>query len=74
MHLNKLNSENDLEDLSCTDLEQQWGKLKKAVQTDNEAVPITEFCHFPKYNNVYSRDNVDATGEQQSRFAQLIIE
>lgn len=36
----------ELEDLSCTDLTQQRGKLKKASLSEFEAVAVKEFCHF----------------------------
>jgi hypothetical protein len=34
-----------LEQLSCTDIEQVWGKRKAKVKETVEAVPLDEFCH-----------------------------
>lgn len=31
--------------MSCTDLQQQWGKEKKSVQEKYEAKPFKQFCH-----------------------------
>jgi hypothetical protein len=42
LHLNKVDH---LEQLSCTDVEQVWGKRKAKVKETVEAVPLDEFCH-----------------------------
>ena len=38
-------AEPDLEDLTCIDLKQAWGKLKKNASEMHNAVPIQDFCH-----------------------------
>ncbi|KAK4882495.1 hypothetical protein RN001_005814 [Aquatica leii] len=38
---------NDLEPLSCTDIEQKWGQTKTHSVTD-KTQPIQEFCHVKK--------------------------
>lgn len=31
---------------TCTDIKQQWGRLKKNAEALYEIVPIAQFCHF----------------------------
>ena len=33
-----------MEDLSCTDIKQQWGKIKQSTQEMYKPVPIKQFC------------------------------
>ncbi|KAK4887375.1 hypothetical protein RN001_003646 [Aquatica leii] len=47
MYLNRIPLQN-LEDLSCTDMMQQWGKMKNDVKVTYEPQPITNFCHVDK--------------------------
>ncbi|XP_030745001.1 uncharacterized protein LOC115874079 [Sitophilus oryzae] len=47
-----VNRNEDLEVVSCTDLEQKWGKEKKGVQETYKPEPFKEFCH-PVVNNKY---------------------
>lgn len=44
---------NELEQLSCTDLQQTWGKRKHIGYSD--PVYFTEFCHIQKRNNITPR-------------------
>ncbi|KAK4887473.1 hypothetical protein RN001_003744 [Aquatica leii] len=43
---------NQLDVLSCTDVEQQWGKRKQKTYID-ETIKMKEFCHVPKRTNLY---------------------
>lgn len=44
---------NALEELSCTDLGQSWGKLKKDSGKLYEPRPISDSCHFKKAKRAY---------------------
>ncbi|XP_034241197.1 uncharacterized protein LOC117645249 [Thrips palmi] len=74
MYLNRLDDESHLEDLSCTDLTQQWGKLKKTSLSEFEAVPLTKFCHFIPPQPIYAKGIPDVSDELALEFAQLIIQ
>lgn len=37
-----------IQEATCTDLKQLWGKLRNDVKKMYEAVPISQFCHFKK--------------------------
>ncbi|KAK3910138.1 Hemogen [Frankliniella fusca] len=74
MFLNRINDPSELEDLSCTDLTQQWGKLKKAALSEFEAKPLSEFCHFTPPVPIYSSGIPVVSDEEAANFANLIIE
>lgn len=69
----RITTEDDLEDLSCTDIAQQWGKLKSCVQKDFEAVPLIEFCHVTKPSSVYATVNLDISEELCKKFFEDIV-
>ncbi|KAK3933048.1 UDP-N-acetylmuramoylalanine--D-glutamate ligase [Frankliniella fusca] len=70
----KINDPSELEDLRCTDLTQQWGKLKKAVLSEFEAKPLSEFCHFTPPVPIYSSGIPVVSDEEAANFANFIIE
>lgn len=39
--------EQDLPDLSCTDVEQEWGKLKNSHGVKFQATRTKDLCHVP---------------------------
>lgn len=63
----------DLEELSSTDIDQQWGKLKSSVKEDYEATSIMEYCHVNEHLPVCSRGLPAIDDEQAAKFAELII-
>ncbi|KAE8743416.1 hypothetical protein FOCC_FOCC010988 [Frankliniella occidentalis] len=73
MYLNRMNSPDELEDLSCTDLTQQWGKLKKAVLTEYEAVQITKYCHFVTPQSIYAKGIPQVSEDLADQFASQIL-
>ena len=51
--------EEKIEDATCTDLPQKWGKTGERLHYLFEPVPVTEFCHAPKRKRqtVWSHDD-----------------
>eukprot|EP00102_Acyrthosiphon_pisum_P006713 XP_003240275.1 PREDICTED: uncharacterized protein LOC100574352 [Acyrthosiphon pisum] len=43
-----------LEELSCTELCQQWGKVKSIGTEMYQTIPVKKFCHVEKYISPYS--------------------
>lgn len=52
-----------LEDLSCTDITQQWGKIKSSSKKLIEAVPLINFCHTMKSKSPYGDPTVSLPDE-----------
>lgn len=73
-NVDRINDPEELEDLSCTDLKQQWGKLKKAALSEFEALPLSEFCHYTPPSVVYACGIPDVPEDLASDFAKLIIQ
>lgn len=52
-----------IESISCTDVKQKWGRLKKKKEELYEIVPLEKFCHVKipnqKYNVVLSQEEAD---------------
>ena len=44
----RINKWEDLDELSSTHLEQQWGKMKAGVKADFDAIPFLQFCYVNK--------------------------
>lgn len=38
----------EIDEATCTDVKQTWGKLKKEVEDKYKAVPLSQFCHMKK--------------------------
>lgn len=47
----------NLEDLSSTDLKQEWGKLKNEKRLYEKATPISDFCHMGSSSSKSSLDS-----------------
>lgn len=60
--------EEDLEDLSCTDLEQQWGTLKKTTLQEFEAKEMSQLCHVKGQRDVYVNTMPPVTKEMQEEW------
>ncbi|XP_050064225.1 uncharacterized protein LOC126553080 isoform X1 [Aphis gossypii] len=48
-------SEEEIQHLSCTDLRQQWGKLKNTGIDLYKPIPVKEFCHVDCTTAVYKQ-------------------
>ena len=69
----RLDSEDDLEEISCTDREQQWGRIKAGVKKDFEPIPISEYESVDKYTPpVYSRGTPSVDSDLAAEFAKKI--
>jgi len=70
----RINKWEDLDELSSTDLEQQWGKMKAGVKADFDAIPLSQYCHVNKEKvPIYSRSVPDVCDELASNFAKILI-
>jgi hypothetical protein len=58
----------DLEDLTCTDIEQQWGSLKKSKLSEYEAKRLTELCHVKAKRSVYVSNLPTVTKEMEDNW------
>ncbi|KAK3920024.1 LOW QUALITY PROTEIN: Adenylosuccinate synthetase [Frankliniella fusca] len=58
-----------LDDLSCTDVEQQWGALKATTLKEYEAKSLKEFCHVKLPNDVYVSQMPTVTPEMEKKWA-----
>lgn len=65
--------EEDLEDLSCTDLEQQWGKLKKSTLQEFEAKPLMDLCHVKVQKDKYIQSLPEITDEMKAEWKQMLM-
>ncbi|KAK3922777.1 putative tRNA pseudouridine synthase D [Frankliniella fusca] len=61
-------AEEDLSDVSCTDLEQQWGKLKTSGKPLLEGCRLTELCHFKQIK----RAEVQVPEETRKKWADIL--
>ncbi|XP_034247196.1 uncharacterized protein LOC117648656 [Thrips palmi] len=64
--------ESDLDDLSCTDIEQQWGSLKAAPLQEYEAKKLTELCHVKAKRDVYVSNMPEVTKEMEERWKEAL--
>ncbi|KAL1488561.1 hypothetical protein ABEB36_015024 [Hypothenemus hampei] len=60
--------ESELEDLSCTDIEKQWGCLKAATLKEYEAKPLSEMCHVKGQRDIYVKTMLKVTKEMENRW------
>ena len=65
--------EEDIERLTCTDVEQVRGQLKEKSMSRYYPVPINNFCHVKKPPSPYQRSVLDVTIELEIEFRQAII-
>ncbi|KAJ8976851.1 hypothetical protein NQ317_012975 [Molorchus minor] len=54
-----INRTEDLEYVSCTDIQQKWGKEKKGVEELYSVIPFTSFCHPIKKKKFNFKTNDD---------------
>lgn len=64
--------ESDLDDLSCTDIEQQWGSLKTASLQEYEAKKLTDLCHVKSKRDVYVSNMPEVTKEMEDRWKETL--
>lgn len=57
-----------MDDLTCTDVEQQWGALKVTTLKEYEAKKMTELCHVTSQKKVYSASMPEVTAEMEERW------
>ncbi|KAK3929657.1 Vacuolar protein sorting-associated protein 29 [Frankliniella fusca] len=74
MFLNRVDDAADLEDLSCTNLTQQWGKLKTAALSQFEAIPLTDFCHFVAPQAIYAKGEPEVSQDLAAELSNLIVQ
>jgi len=60
-----------LEELSCTELRQQWGKVKSIGTEMYQTIPVKNFCHVQKYTSPYSETLPD---ELPNNIQQIVYE
>jgi len=63
----------DLDDLSCTDVEQQWGAMKKSTLGDYEAKRLTEFCHAHSQKDVYATKMPEVTPAMEKKWRDRLV-
>ncbi|CAH2088298.1 unnamed protein product [Euphydryas editha] len=66
--------EADLEDLSCTDIEKQWGTLKTTALKEYEAKSLSEMCHVKGQRDIYVKTMPEVTEEMKHRWRMKLIE
>jgi hypothetical protein len=54
----------DLEDISCTDMEQEWGKIKSNTKKMYEAGPLAATFHCKAPSNPYLEPEIEEPSEQ----------
>lgn len=60
--------EEDLDDLSCADLEQQWGMLKKTKRLEFEAKKLSDLCHVKGKRDVYVNNMPQVSEEMEENW------
>ncbi|KAK3911139.1 Serrate RNA effector molecule-like protein [Frankliniella fusca] len=63
----------DLDDLSCTDVEQQWGAIKKSTLGDYEAKRLTDFCHAHSQKEVYATKMPEVTPAMEKKWSDRLV-
>ncbi|KAL4706960.1 hypothetical protein ACJJTC_019498 [Scirpophaga incertulas] len=66
--------EADLEDLSCTDIEKQWGTLKTTALKEYEAKSLSEMCHVKGQRDIYVKTMPEVTEEMESRWRMKLMQ
>ncbi|XP_011874160.1 PREDICTED: uncharacterized protein LOC105565510, partial [Vollenhovia emeryi] len=64
--------EAELADLSCTDIEQQWGALKASTLKEYEAKRLTDLCHVKPQSNVYVSAMPEVTKDMEKKWAERL--
>ncbi|XP_011883465.1 PREDICTED: uncharacterized protein LOC105570667, partial [Vollenhovia emeryi] len=60
--------EDDMDNISCTDLQQQWGILKSNHSKEYEAKKLSEFCHVQKTSK-----KIEVTDEMKTKWREKLI-
>lgn len=66
--------ENDLEVLTCTDLEQRWGQLKERTLSQFEPALLVDFCCVSPYKSPYRREVKEVDDSMASRFRNMFLQ
>ncbi|CAG5015258.1 unnamed protein product [Parnassius apollo] len=66
--------EADLEDLSCTDIEKQWGTLKTTALKKYEAKSLSEMCHVKRQRDIYVKTMPKVTEEMESHWRMKLMQ
>ncbi|RVE47376.1 hypothetical protein evm_007975 [Chilo suppressalis] len=69
LFLNRVDEE-ELDDLSCTDLEQQWGSIKATHYKTYEAKRLCDLCHV----KCQSRSTVQVTEVMKARWREILLQ
>ncbi|KAE8740224.1 hypothetical protein FOCC_FOCC014276, partial [Frankliniella occidentalis] len=64
--------ESDLDELSCTDIEQQWGALKSSSLKEYEAKKLTDLCHVKAKRDVYVSILPEVTKEMENKWREAL--
>lgn len=62
--------QDDLEDLSCTDLEQQWGKLKATHCQSYTGKKLEELCHVSEKEE----NSTQITDEMRKKWSKILMD
>lgn len=63
----------DIEEATCTDVKQQWGKLKAKAHHMYAAEPISKFCHMQKEKQNFVMDRtVNMNAETSINFINML--
>lgn len=65
--------ESELPDLTCTDIEQQWGALKKTSLKEFEAKRLKDFCHVKDQKNVYVFTLPEVTPQMEKKWIDRLL-
>lgn len=63
-----------MEDLSCTDIEKQWGTLKTTTLKEYDAKSLSEMCHVKGQRDIYVKTMPEITEEMESRWRMKLME
>lgn len=69
-------SEDQLDDLSCTDLEQEWGAMKKALANEFEAKAASDLCHVKDLKDaapLYAEDLPEVTPAMKEKWREILM-
>lgn len=64
--------ESELDDLSCTDIEQQWGLLKASTLKKYEAKRLVELCHVKSQKDAHISTLPEVTKEMEQRWRDVL--
>jgi len=65
--------DSELDDLSCTDVEQQWGTVRKSAMSEYEAKKRSEFCHAHGRSEAYAYQMPEVTEEMKKKWRDILV-